>query len=71
MAVKMNIYPILDYDPDSPEIIKPNHSIEDLRLPEKCVYPFLGDIIDTFASSHNALRVETLGSCLHSVGDTR
>ena len=60
MAVKMNIYPILDFDPDSPEVIKPNHSIEGLQLPEKCVYPFLGDIIDRFAASHKAACVETL-----------
>ena len=60
MAVKMNIYPILDFDWDSPEVIKPNHSIEGLQLPEKCVYPFLGDIIDSFAISHGAECVETL-----------
>ena len=60
MAVKKNIYPILEFDPDSSEVIKPDHSIEDLQLPEKCVYPFLGDIIDSFAISHGAVCVERL-----------
>lgn len=30
--------PILEYDSNSEEVIKPNHGAEQLNLPEKCVY---------------------------------
>ena len=37
--------PILEYDFDSIEVIRPNHGAEQLVLPEKCVFGFLGDVI--------------------------
>ena len=33
--------PILEYDSNSEEVIRPNHGAEQLKLPEKCVYAFL------------------------------
>ena len=41
--------PILEYDSDSIEVIRPNHGAEQLVLPEKCVFGFLGDVIDDYA----------------------
>ena len=60
MAIQKNSWPILEYDPESPEIIKADHSIEGLRLPEKCVYPFLGDIVEVFAAAQGASCVAAL-----------
>ena len=60
MAILKNDIPILEYDPSSLEILKPDHSMEGLRLPEKCVYPFLGSSIDTYAAAHDAVCVEVL-----------
>ena len=42
MAILKNEIPILEYDTCSLEILKPDHSMAGLQLPEKCVYPFLG-----------------------------
>lgn len=47
-------YPILEYDPDSPEVLRPDHSIEGLVLPEKCVYVFLGETVHEYAKEHRA-----------------
>ena len=41
--------PILEYDSGSEEVIKPNHGAEQLKLPEKCVYAFLGEAVDAYA----------------------
>ena len=41
--IQKNEFPILEYDFDSTEILKPNHGAEQLTLPEKCVFAFLGD----------------------------
>ena len=48
--IQKNEFPILEYDFDSTEILKPNHGAEQLTLPEKCVFAFLGDTIDTYAA---------------------
>ena len=40
--IQKNEFPILEYDFDSIEILKPNHGAEQLTLPEKCVFAFLG-----------------------------
>ena len=46
--------PILEYDSGSEEVIKPNHGAEQLKLPEKCVYAFLGEAVDAYAFEANA-----------------
>lgn len=51
--------PILEYDPDSPEVIRPNHDAEQLVLPEKCIYAFLGDTVDAYAQEAGATVAET------------
>lgn len=47
--------PILEYDSDSAEVIRPDHGAEQLVLPEKCVFGFLGDVIDDYARETNAV----------------
>ena len=47
--IRKHELPILEYDDASPEVLRPNHDAEDLHLPEKCVYAFLGDTIDQYA----------------------
>ena len=50
--------PILEYDFDSIEVIRPNHGVEQLVLPEKCVFGFLGDVIDDYAFEKDAVIAE-------------
>ena len=50
--------PILEYDFDSIEVIRPNHGVEQLVLPEKCVFGFLGDVIDDYAFEMDAVIAE-------------
>ena len=50
--------PILEYDSGSEEVIKPNHGSEQLKLPEKCVYAFLGEAVDAYACEANAAVAE-------------
>ena len=51
--------PILEYDSSSEEVIKPNHGAEQLKLPEKCVYAFLGEAVDDYAFESEAAVAET------------
>lgn len=51
--------PILEYDSNSEEVIKPNHGAEQLNLPEKCVYAFLGEAVDDYAFEAEATVAET------------
>ena len=57
--LQKNEIPILEYDCDSPEVLRPNHGAEHLHLPEKCVYAFLGDTIDQYAQQAGAEVAET------------
>ena len=36
------------------EVITPNHGNEDLKLPEKCLFAFLGDVVHNYAKEHDA-----------------
>ena len=58
MIIKNEI-PILEYDDSSLEVITPNHGNEDLKLPEKCLFAFLGDVVHNYAKVdfRNAYRV--------------
>lgn len=56
--VQKNEFPILEYDCDSLEAIRPNHGAENLKLPEKCVYGFLGENIDTYAKEMGAVTAD-------------
>ena len=57
--IRKHELPILEYDDASPEVLRPNHDAEDLHLPEKCVYAFLGDTIDKYARQVGAEVAET------------
>lgn len=52
-----NQIPILEYDTTSAEIIAPNHGKEAF-LPEKCVFAFLGDVVENYAKEHEGRIVE-------------
>ena len=56
--IQKNEFPILEYDFDSTEILKPTHGAEQLTLPEKCVFAFLGDTIDSYAAETGAAVAE-------------
>lgn len=56
--IHKNELPILEYDPDSTEVLKPNHSAEHLALPEKCIFAFLGETVEDYALENDASIVE-------------
>ena len=56
--IQKHALPILEYDSDSIEVIRPNHGAEQLVLPEKCVFGFLGDVIDDYAFEMDAVIAE-------------
>lgn len=65
MIIKNDI-PILEYDDFSEEVIQPNHESEDLVLPKKCLFAFLGDVIDKYAKENSAEIVEEFETFSHT-----
>jgi uridine phosphorylase len=65
MIIKNEI-PILEYDDNSLEVIAPDHELEDIRLPEKCLFTFLGDVVHEYAKGHNAEVVKELITVSHT-----
>ena len=61
-----NEIPILEYDDSSKEVIPPNHDCEDLKLPEKCLFAFLGDVVNSYAQEHGAQVVEEMITVSHT-----
>jgi len=59
MIIKNEI-PILEYDDSSLEVIAPNHDCRDIKLPEKCLFAFLGDIVHEYAKNNQAEVVQVL-----------
>ena len=47
-----NEIPILEYDDKSPEVIAPDHDWTGGRLPEKCLFAFLGVVVHKYAKEH-------------------
>ena len=69
MIIKNEI-PILEYDDSSSEVIPPDHDWTAGRLPEKCFFAFLGDVVHKYAKAHDATAAETLITVsYHSSGD--
>ena len=66
MIIKNEI-PILEYDDSSIEVIAPNHDMEDLKLPEKCLFAFLGDVIHEYAKENNADVAKELITVSHNI----
>ena len=56
MIIK-NTIPILEFDSDESAVIVPTHEKLNLNLPKKAVFAFLGEHIDEYARTHNAVRV--------------
>lgn len=54
MSIVKNEIPILEFDTEKREVIVPTHENLDLTLPRKCVFAFLGDYIDEYASRTDA-----------------
>ena len=54
MSILKNEIPILEFDSAQRAVIDPEHEKLDLKLPEKCVFAFLGDYIDEYAKKHGA-----------------
>lgn len=59
MIIKNEI-PLLEYDDSSTEVITPDHDCKNLKLPEKCLFAFLGDVIHQYANEHQAEIAEEL-----------
>ncbi len=57
MALIKNEIPILEYDTEKIAVINPTHEGFEIKLPEKCVYAFLGDYIDEYAARVNARKI--------------
>ena len=57
-----NEIPILEYDDKSPEVIAPDHDWTGGRLPEKCLFAFLGDVVHKYTKEHDARVADTLCS---------
>jgi hypothetical protein len=55
-----NEIPLLEFDDASPEVITADHEWTAGRLPEKCLFAFLGDVVHDYAKEHGAEVVETI-----------
>ncbi|MBR4707381.1 MAG: nucleoside phosphorylase [Pseudobutyrivibrio sp.] len=66
MIIKHEI-PVLEYDDQSLEVIPPSHELNNLVLPKKCLFAFLGDVVDKYAKEHNAKVVEEFETFSHIV----
>lgn len=57
MSIIKNEIPILEFDSEQTAVINPTHEKLDLKLPEKCVFAFLGKHIDEYAAKADACKV--------------
>lgn len=57
MSIMKDDIPILEFDTAHTAVINPDHEELDLKLPKKCVFAFLGDYIDTYASKTDTHQV--------------
>ena len=66
MIIKNEI-PVLEYDDCSPEVIAPEHDLQGISLPEKCLFTFLGDVVHDYAEKNNAEVVKELITVSHNI----
>ncbi len=66
MIIKNEI-PVLEYDDCSPEVIAPEHDLQGITLPEKCLFTFLGDVVHDYAVKNNAEVVKELITVSHNI----
>ena len=57
MSIIKNEIPILEFDTEQTAVINPTHEKLDLKLPQKCVFAFLGGYIDEYAKKTQARKV--------------
>ena len=57
MSIIKNEIPILEFDTKKTAVINPGHGELGLKLPKKCVFAFLGDYIDEYASKTETQKV--------------
>lgn len=62
MVLIKNDIPILEYDSNQQAVIEPTHEGFSVKLPRKCVFAFLGEVVDTYALEHDAKVVLTFDS---------
>jgi len=66
MIIKNEI-PLLEYDDSSAEIISPAHEWTAGKLPEKCLFAFLGDVVHKYAKERGAKVVEKFITVSHEI----
>ena len=57
MGIIKNEIPILEFDTEQTAVINPTHEKLDLKLPKKCVFAFLGEYIEEYASKTETRKV--------------
>ena len=57
MHMIKNEIPILEFDPEQTAVIDPTHEKLDLKLPEKCVFAFVGPYLDEYAARSDTRQV--------------
>ena len=62
MSIIKNEIPILEFDSEQTAVINPGHKDLGLKLPEKCVFAFLGEYIDEYASKSETIKVSEFQS---------
>lgn len=62
-----NEIPILEYDTASEEVISPNHDMDEIVLPEKCLFAFLGEVVHKYARDNKAEIVKELITVSHNI----
>ena len=54
MSIRKNEIPILEFDDNPMAVINPTHENQNISLPPKCVFAFVGGYIDVYAQEHHA-----------------
>lgn len=62
MGIIRNEIPILEFDTEQLAVINPTHEKLDIQLPKKCVFAFLGDYIDEYASKSKTRKISNFVS---------
>lgn len=59
MGIIKNKIPILEFDTEQGAVINPTYENLNLNLPKKCVFAFLGDYIEEYASETDTKQVSS------------
>lgn len=57
MSILKNEIPILEFDAEQNAVIDSTHENLDIKLPPKCVFAFLGEYIEEYASKNDVGRI--------------